>query len=1268
MFTKFIKAGILLLSLALISPLSYAQEALCADVKIEILQELTMERQGFEALMRIDNTLDSFDLENVSVSVHFTDEAGNPVVATSDTTASDAEFFIRVDDTRNVAGLEMGPAGLVEHGSIAPQETGEIRWLIIPTADAAGQLEDGKLYYVGAQLNYSYGGKEEEVDVADDSIVVKPQPALTLDYFLTQEIVGDDAFTTEVEPPEPYTLGVRINNSGYGVARSVGIESAQPTIVENDLGLAVDFKILSSFLGGEPAKPDLRIDFGDIRPGGVVNGRWVMETNLSGEFTAFTASFTHADELGGELTSLLQATNAHFLKRDVLVDLPGRDDVRDFLAYAPTDGLYVFESEPTGLGDNYCQHCQPVVELDAQLSHQGEASDLTHDDEAGFSYARVNDPHDGSKVLDRVVRSDGKVMHPQNAWLSKERAADDINFNYYVNVFDNDSTGEYRLHWGEELADTPQAPVIRFIPNQVTYEGGSVGFLVQASDPNGTIPTLDVGSLPSGAEFVDQGEGGAVFEWNPMQGQAGVYRLTFKASDGDLETERSVHLVVHPSYDTDGDGMDDDWEREHFGDLSRDGTGDYSGDGRTDLQAFEEGLDPTQSVTIPGVPQIHSPIYDAEVLEGESEPYYPALSVTNSNHSDGIEAVEVLFEVYSDESMTEKVAVATVDEGQETTGVQLNSSHLVAEAAFANHSLYYWRARARDKQQPERTSAWVKSRFFISAEQAQPTEPQISSPAVDALVDTQSPRLAVTNSSVTGRSRLYYGFTLFHEADLETPVAETSGLAPGIDGETGWRVPKTLEENTGYLWRASVETDAGETAHSDWGFFLVSTSNSAPTEPTIVAPEPEAELQAGDIESGLTLTVANGSDPERQPLVYYFELDTVETFDSDNKRVSSPISEGAEQTGWTLEGLEAGQSYHWRVRANDGERNSDWVRATFSITEQPQTPPVPVLQNPVDGSLVEALKPTLEVNPVDYPDLERIAYRFELYAESGTAGFVAEHVTSGLQWPMAFELTDGDTYYWRARAEYDEDLVGAWSDMYHFEVSDPAQDQPPEFSFVLPDAAFEVDPGVTDSVLIQWVDSVPSGTAEVDLFYRDEAGTLGSIVSGIDANADGGDDQYEWNITQMAPGRYHLVAEITDEQATVTEEGCCEIVILESQCTNPEPEWVDVLDVVNLNSTNPRRNRRSPDATTEMWLDNPTSETIVGPVRLTLSNLTEAVTLSNADGMLGEDPYIYLLGEGEVLQPGETSNALTLHFAGGGESLFTFDPVLERYHEVDECP
>jgi hypothetical protein len=56
---------------------------LCATVRIEIDQELVVERQAFDARMRISNGLDTVAIENLSVAVNFRDDAGNPVLASS---------------------------------------------------------------------------------------------------------------------------------------------------------------------------------------------------------------------------------------------------------------------------------------------------------------------------------------------------------------------------------------------------------------------------------------------------------------------------------------------------------------------------------------------------------------------------------------------------------------------------------------------------------------------------------------------------------------------------------------------------------------------------------------------------------------------------------------------------------------------------------------------------------------------------------------------------------------------------------------------------------------------------------------------------------------------------------------------------------------------------------------------------------------------------------------------------------------------------------
>ena len=64
--------------------------------------------------------------------------------------------------------------------------------------------------------------------------------------------------TTQVEPPIPYPLAVRVLNYGYGIANKLRIDSAQPKIVDNKQGLLVDFRILGPVEAGSCRPFDAR--------------------------------------------------------------------------------------------------------------------------------------------------------------------------------------------------------------------------------------------------------------------------------------------------------------------------------------------------------------------------------------------------------------------------------------------------------------------------------------------------------------------------------------------------------------------------------------------------------------------------------------------------------------------------------------------------------------------------------------------------------------------------------------------------------------------------------------------------------------------------------------------------------------------------------------------------------------------------------------------------------------------------------------------------
>ena len=77
--------------------------------------------------------------------------------------------------------------------------------------------------------------------------------------------------------------------------------------------------------------------------------------------------------------------------------------------------------------------------------------------------------------------------------------------------------------------------------------------------------------------------------------------------------------------DTDGDGMDDDWEIANFGDLSQGPNDDFDGDGDDNLTEFTNGTDPTVDTVAPAAPQnLSATVGDGEIAltwdaNGESD-------------------------------------------------------------------------------------------------------------------------------------------------------------------------------------------------------------------------------------------------------------------------------------------------------------------------------------------------------------------------------------------------------------------------------------------------------------------------------------------------------------------------------------------------------------------------------------------------------------------------------------------------------------------------
>jgi hypothetical protein len=107
-------AALLLVSFSF-APLAQAQTTVCAKVKIEIKQKLSLERQAFDAEMKINNTTDTGAVENVSVVIKVTDDAGTPVAVTDNPNDLSAKFYVRLSNKENISDVE-------GTGAVAPNE------------------------------------------------------------------------------------------------------------------------------------------------------------------------------------------------------------------------------------------------------------------------------------------------------------------------------------------------------------------------------------------------------------------------------------------------------------------------------------------------------------------------------------------------------------------------------------------------------------------------------------------------------------------------------------------------------------------------------------------------------------------------------------------------------------------------------------------------------------------------------------------------------------------------------------------------------------------------------------------------------------------------------------------------------------------------------------------------------------------------------------------------------------------------------------------
>lgn len=279
-------------------------------VKMELSQTASLERQAFDATLTVTNNYTgntTIQGLTANVVVERVEDGG---------AVTDATALMYILPQRTAPSI------------LQPGETATLTWKLIPGEGMGG--ENGINYLVRADVGYTVDtpGDEEEEPVSKPvqtsteavEITVRPQPSLTVDYFLPHKVY----------PEVPFNLEVVVTNNGYGPAQNVVLDSSQLEIVENKSGLAGSWQIVGTSFGsasGTGPTTSFRVTLGDVSAGQTVKGwytiRWELPTaagelgdDVYGEILNFTATLTHRTYEGVELNPLITAVYTHIVGKD----------------------------------------------------------------------------------------------------------------------------------------------------------------------------------------------------------------------------------------------------------------------------------------------------------------------------------------------------------------------------------------------------------------------------------------------------------------------------------------------------------------------------------------------------------------------------------------------------------------------------------------------------------------------------------------------------------------------------------------------------------------------------------------------------------------------------------------------------------------------------------------------------------------------------------------------------------------------------------------
>jgi len=214
--------------------------------------------------------------------------------------------------------------------------------------------------------------------------------------------------------------------------------------------------------------------------------------------------------------------------------------------------------------------------------------------------------------------------------------------------------------------------------------------------------------------------------------------------------------------------------------------------------------------------------------------------------------------------------------------------------------------------------------------------------------------------------------------------------------------------------------------------------------------EPAQGFKVKQSQQPLKLLIENSTSTGVRPIAYSFEVASDSEFQAKvYARSGVPTGDGG-RTSVTVDRLDLGRPYYWRVRAEDGANNSAYSTASFEVLPKPVLNPPP--QNtPINGVTTGSRRPELIVGQAERnAAIGSLRYEFQIASDAGFGSIVADGSNDEGSGNTGFtpggDLSANTQYFWRVRAT-DGETTSSWSDTQTFRTpqaaAPPAPGPPP---------------------------------------------------------------------------------------------------------------------------------------------------------------------------------------------------------------------------------